>query len=174
MDILDGIAPVVFAGATHAYQLYSSESPDVSGDGIGDVGSIRPGRYVLRLVSSNPPEFSIKMPDGSPDLPAYRDTDHDGVISEAEALASEVMTRGRQVIKGKGATANAVLFHPGWDVRKPGTSRSFSSIACQTAPLSSMQRLARAGSPIDFVLTNADDVGSSRRPFEDTDPPRIA
>src|SRR5690349_13178212 len=42
-----GDAPVVFSGATHAYQKFSKLAPDNDGDGLGDVGSIRCGSFVL-------------------------------------------------------------------------------------------------------------------------------
>src|SRR5688572_22503993 len=39
--LVPGEQPVIFAGATHAYQKFSKLAPDNDGDGLGDVGSIR-------------------------------------------------------------------------------------------------------------------------------------
>jgi hypothetical protein len=142
--------PQVFRGATHAYQLSSSESPK------GQVGSIRPGLYRITLVQNAPvPIFSVKLPSGSGDLPCWRDIDHDGVISAEEAELSEEATKGPQVKAGEGMYANQVLVHPGWDTAKPGTGRAFSSIACLTAPLVELQRLARGGHTYDLILLDA-------------------
>ena len=142
--------PQLFRGATHAYQLTSSESPG------GNVGSIRPGLYRIRLLQSAPvPIFGVTLPNGSGDLPCWRDTDHDGVITEAEAERSEEATTGPQVKAGLGMVANNVLVHPGWDCQKPGTGRAFSSIACLTAPLEDVRRLAQVATRFDLILLDA-------------------
>lgn len=151
----------LFACSTHAFQLKSSESPDVGGaggapdDGIGDVASIRPGRYLLALQSNDPPEFALTLPNGDGDIPAFRDTDHDGIISVEEAERAETATTGPQVEPGVGMTANFVLLHPGFDVDKPGAGRKFGSIACQTAPLDVVTFLAKTSSHYDYVLRDA-------------------
>jgi hypothetical protein len=152
--------PELFRGATHAYQLTSSESPDTFKDGVGDVGSVRPGLYLASLRSAGPvPIFAVLMPDGKSDrLPAHRDKDHDGVISAAEAELSERATSGAQVTPGVGTWANAVLIHPGYDTIKPGTGRNFSSIACLTASLSDVHRLASNARHMDVLLLNAADA----------------
>ena len=59
----------------------------------------------------------------------------------------------------KGATANEIQFHPGYDTFKQGNSGpKFSSIGCQTAPLDALELLARAGETIDYVLANASEI----------------
>jgi len=142
--------PQIFRGATHAYQLTSSESPG------GNVGSIRPGLYRATLLQSDPvPIFHVKTWAGSGDLPCWRDTDHDGVITEAEAERSEQATKGPQVQPGVGMVANSVLIHPGWDTQKPGTGRAFSSIACLTAPLADVRLLATMSHTFDLLLLDA-------------------
>lgn len=171
--LVNGKAPYVFAGATHAYQNYSTESADQNRDRVGDVGSIRPGVFSLKLVVDAPPEFSIALrtmgsaPHDAFELPAFRDTDHDGVISEAEAEASTNATTGEQVKPGVGAFANSVLFHPGYTVRKP-SGKAFSSIACQTAPIEAMNMLKAAGRDLTYLLV---DAPMAARMFADTLPP---
>lgn len=147
-----GEQPYPFAGSTTAYQLKSKASPDTDGDGLGDVGSIRCGRYVLHYIPGQAlgPIFHLKMPDGSDRIPAHRDFDHDGVISEAEAKRSELL-RGRPQTNSDGCYATAVLFHPGFTSGR-------SSIACQTASQPNLDELKRAGPVIDYVLANAWDV----------------
>ena len=158
--LLQGDAePFVFRGATHAYQLLSSDAPNADLKGQDDVGSIRPGIYVLHRRDTKPiPIFHVKLSNGSGDLPAYRDTNHDGVISPEEAEQSVSATKGEQVTPGVGMFANAVLFHPGYETIEPGKNRPFSSIACQTAALADVERLSAAGSEIHFVLANAADL----------------
>jgi hypothetical protein len=146
---LDG-HPQVFRGATHAYQLTSRESPK------GAVGSIRPGLYRITLVQKAPvPIFHVTLPSGSGDLPCWRDIDHDGVISEAEAEQSKEATTGPQVKPGTGMYANQVLVHPGYTTAKPGTGRAFSSIACLTTTLEDLERLAQASHTYDLILLDA-------------------
>lgn len=148
---------ITFPGATHAYQLNSKLSPDVSGDGVGDVGSIRPGRYLLTDKGAQPhPIFVLTTPDGSGRIPCFRDTDHDGVISEAEARRS-VEARGVAQSNSDGCFATAVLFHTGYDA--PVSAAHRSSIACQTANLRWLLEMrksaSKCGGVIDYVLINA-------------------
>jgi hypothetical protein len=151
--------PLVFAGATHAYQLDSKLSPDVSGDGRGDVGSIRPGKYLLTDTRSMPhPIFHLTLADGKTGrIPAYRDTDHDGVISQAEELASERRKRGAQV-GPDGDYATDVLLHTGFDA--PANAKHRFSIACQTCSLTWLELLRREAKSskglVDYVLANAE------------------
>src|SRR5687767_1464168 len=66
--------PMLFRGATHAYQVASRAAPDEDGDGRGDVGSIRPGRYVLTDTDSQPsPIFNVANPDGTTRIRCWRD-----------------------------------------------------------------------------------------------------
>lgn len=142
------LPPYLFAGATHAYQLDSGLSPDVDGDKRGDVGTILPGRYLLTLAADKPyPIFVLTTPDGSGNIPAVRDTNHDGRYSPEEYARQSVAT--------------AVLLHSGWDA--PADSAHRSSIACQTCNVSNLRLLAvetkRAGrKTMDYVLITADDA----------------
>jgi Putative peptidoglycan binding domain len=147
--------PVVFRGATHAYQLAAAETPDENNGDLGDVGSIRPGRYVLHLLTTSPPQFQIKTPEGDTRLPAFRDTDHNGVISATEAEEAESALDGPRTSHAIGMFASGVLFHPGYEEMKSEASEHFSSIACQTAPLSVLEYLRDAGSEIEYLLVNA-------------------
>ncbi len=158
--------PHVFRGATHAYQRDSKLSPDEDGDGRGDVGSIRAaetdragwygGRYVLRLAISRPhPIFTVETSAGSSHIPAHRDFDHNGVISEAEAAKSEALRKGRQA-NASGCYATAVLMHTGFDA--PPDAKHRSSIACLTAPLPDLELMARSGRTIEMMLVNAWDL----------------
>lgn len=116
--------PMLFRGATHAYQLDSRAAPDENGDGRGDVGSIRPGRFVLTDTDSQPsPIFTVALPDGSTKIPAWRDLNHDGRLDDTERDRAEAARKGNQV-NADGYFATAVLVHVGWPIR--------SSISCLT------------------------------------------
>jgi hypothetical protein len=164
--LVKGEAPLVFPGATHAYQLDSGLAPDADRDGRKDVGSIRPGRYLLEDRGIKPhPIFVLTTPEGKGEIPAYRDTDHDGVISEAEertareARASGAAAKAAQ-IGSDGYYATAVLLHTGFDA--PANAAHRSSIACQTCSLKWLELLRKKAQPsrgfIDYVLANAPDV----------------
>jgi len=150
-------APVVFRGATHAYQIWSSRSPDLNGDRLGDVGGLRPGRYTLTLGSGEPPEFTLKTATGSSSIPVFRDVNHDGVLSRAPEELARTVLRGLRR-DGAGAVATEVLFHAGYETIEPSSRRPFSSIACQTAPLAELRRLRAAGNSLDYVLTTVDEL----------------
>lgn len=150
----------VFNGATHAYQRDSRLSPDVDGDGRGDVGSIRPGRYLLTdLRAGEEVIFHITNPDGTDRLPAWRDYDHDGQLSVEEMQRSESARKGAQV-GSSGTWASSILLHGGVD-SPPGAKHRF-SIGCFTAPVAVRAHLAVAAKPyggkIDLVLMNAWDL----------------
>ncbi len=154
-------APVVFAGATHAYQKNSKASPDVDRDGLGDVGSIRPGRYVLHdLKHGAEVLFHIRMPDGGASLPAWRDfIDHDGKISAEELQRSESMRTGLQV-GTTGTEAQGILFHGGPE--EPPEAKHHYSIGCFTAPRKWRKIMSEAAAPyggkIDMPLITAWDL----------------
>jgi peptidoglycan hydrolase-like protein with peptidoglycan-binding domain len=133
-----------FAGATHPGQNSSRSSPDVAGrngggrDGQGDVGMIDPGNYqvVTNGYRNGSPSYRVKTADGSSGrIDGVRDTDHNGVFSDAERRRSA--ERGDQL--------TGVLFHP-------GGSSAPSSIGCQTLSPSEYRR---------FV----DTIGGSRANF---------
>lgn len=157
--------PYVFAGATHPYQRDSKLSPDVDGDGRGDVGCIRPGHFELTLALEAPyPVFVLTLPGGSGQIPAFRDTNHDGLYSAAELSQMSF--------------ASAVLLHTGFDA--PADSEHRSSIACQTCSLPDLRYLASHARPygkkIDYVLLDAADAITiaSLSPFRDLAPAGVA
>lgn len=142
-----GVPPYVFAGATHPYQIDSKLSPDINGDGRGDVGCIRPGHFELTLALEAPyPIFTLTLPGGSGNIPCFRDTDHDGKYSAAELSQMSFAT--------------AVLLHAGFDA--PPDSEHRSSIACQTCNVADLRYLASHARPygrkIDYALIDADDA----------------
>jgi hypothetical protein len=148
---------IVFNGSTHAYQRSFATAS-------GAVASIRPGVYQMKIVpGSTPPKFNISTPDGGGNIPAFRDNDHDGVISEDEAARALAAT-GPGTKPGTGTSATEIQFHPGYETfAKPG--KKFSSVGCQTAPLPELQLLERAGHEIDFVLANASDLARAATPL---------
>lgn len=126
-------------GATHPSMKDCTDSPDVTGDGKGDVGTIAPGNY--KVVPHNDymgnKSFQVVTAGGSGGLPGWRDTDHDGVYSEAEKSAS----------KSRGDKISAVLFHQG----TPGIPIS---IGCQTLPPAEFERFLEAlGGAKNFTFT---------------------
>lgn len=160
-----GDYPVVFPGSTVAYQKASRASPDADGDGRGDVGSIRPGRYIL-TDKQNGAEVVFEITDayGSKRLPAWRDFDGDGKLSPEEMQKSEELRAGQQV-GPVGTWADSVLFHGGLDepAKADGTpARHRFSIACFTASRPWRKLMAdtcrSTGGRIDMVLANAWDL----------------
>lgn len=154
-----GDAPIVFPMASHAYQARSRLSPDVDRDGLGDVGSIRPGRYVLQDLGDAECIFSVRMPDGSDRIPCWRDFDGNRFISLDEVGRSESLRSGAQV-GAAGTWADSILLHGGLD--SPPSAKHRSSIGCLTANLAARELLrlrarAHAGT-IDLALENAWDV----------------
>ena len=148
----------LFRGATHAFQLYSKLSPDVNGDGVGDVATINPGRYVLTWKMDDGvgcPVFELTLPDGGKDIPAARDINHDGAADAGPY------------------TANAILFHTGYDA--PAGAAHGSSIACQTTSLANLRTMKQAGRVIDYALVEAEEAMRLLADFEDgTEPERLA
>lgn len=148
--------PTIFPGATHAYQLNSTLSPDINKDGVGDVASIKPGKYILTDALSAPyPIFILTTPEGNGNIPAWRDTNHDGKISDAEVSIS--------------TTANAVLFHSGFDA--PADSSHHSSIACQTCNVKWLKAMHDAcvkmkTKVIDYCLINTDEADKIMADFK--------
>lgn len=157
-----GETQLLFAAASHAYQLRSTESPKDGTDGIGDVGSVRPGRYLLNDTNNGAEVvFHITLPDGTDRLPAWRDYDHDGKISPAELQGSEDARTGPQ-IGAEGTYASSILLHGGLDEppHPDGTPPAHRfSIGCFTAPLryrKIMSDKAKAhGGKIDCALVLA-------------------
>lgn len=158
-----GAAPLLFRGATHAYQRYAkSGAPDVNRDGLPDVATIRSDRYLLsEQKGERYPCFLLTLPDGDGRIPCVRDTDHDEKLSPAEVAAAEAPGNDpRRQIGSRGQYATEVLFHTGIDAPKDAKRRY--SIACQTASLVWLDRMALAarssGGKIDYVLKDAIDL----------------
>ncbi len=151
-------APVAFKGSSHAYQLFSKLSPDVNHDGFGDVGTINTGRYLLTYRGTDKvgcPLFELTMPDGNKNIPCMRDVKHSGVAEPGNY------------------TANAILFHTGYD--RPEGAEHGSSIACQTTSLVNLKAMRAAGHLIDYSLAEASDAVELMRDFEPgTEPENIA
>jgi hypothetical protein len=152
--------PVVFPMATHAYQARSKASPDVNRDGLGDVGSVRPGRYLLTdLLNGKEVIFHVTMPDGSPRLPCWRDFDGDKKLSPEEMQRSEDARTGAQV-GTDGTWADSILLHGGLD--SPPDAKHKYSIGCLTASVKWRALLAEKAKPsggkIDCVLTGVDEL----------------
>ena len=137
------------AYSSHPFQNNSRASPnaDNSRDGSGDVGIIRPGEYyaqagsghagdtawhVRRQTTTTDDNGHTVMTPGDDHIPAWRDTDHNFQISDAERTASEGRTQNnsaRQTSSEMGDYANGVLFHQ----IRPDVATD-SSIACQVMP----------------------------------------
>ena len=135
--------PVMFPGSTHAYQTRSKASPDVNGDGVGDVGTIKPGDFVMRLeYDGRYPFFVVTLPNGDGNLPCYRDLNHDGKWEDGPYKAS------------------GILFHLGYDA--PADSHHSSSIGCQTARLPWLDLMATCAKDADrsiyYMLRDVEDV----------------
>jgi hypothetical protein len=155
-----GEKAVMFPMATHAFQARSKLSPDVNRDGLGDVGSVRPGQYLMtNLRNGEEIIFHVTMPDGSPRLPCHRDFNGDRFLSEEEIGQSEELRSGAQV-GDDGTWADSILVHGGLDAA-PGAKHRF-SIGCFTMSDSwraLLQLKANStGGKIDLVLANAWDV----------------
>lgn len=129
-----------FVGATHAYQLFSSASPDVNHDGKGDVGTIDPGNYLLTYVGRDgiAPLFELTMPDGGKSIPCHRDLDHDGATEPGQYHAT------------------SILFHCGPDA--PLSVKHKYSVGCQTTKLENLQAMLRAGPVLRYGLITAEDA----------------
>lgn len=146
----------VFPMSSHAYQVNSRLSPDVDGDGRGDVGTIVPGRYLLRdLRAGKYPIFHLTTTGGYGAIPCYRDTNHDGVIEHGELT--------------KQYTATSILVHGGLD--DPPDSPHHYSIGCQCVPLAARQLMVGAARDdlLDYVLVKAEDAVALAPDYEPPD-----
>ena len=168
--------------SSHPFQNHSGASPDADGNGSGDVGIIRPGEYyaqaggnhagdnawLLRNQSTTTDaQGRVVMTPGDDHLPAWRDTDHDFRISDAERTGSEGRRRddaGRHTSRRDGDYANGVLFHQ----IRPGVPTD-SSIACQVQPRDGFRNFERDIGPrqsFNYVLVdvNGDPRQRAQRP----------
>jgi len=118
-----------FTAATYPGQSSSRASPDVSGDGRGDVGMIRPGNYTVvpNGEHAGAASYHVRTRSGSGSLPGWRDTNQDGTYSASERSASEA----------RGDRLTEVLFHQ-------GNSAAPSSIGCQTLSPAEYRRFVDA------------------------------
>ncbi len=152
-----GSEPFLFPLSTHSYQVDSKLSPDVDGDGRGDVATIRTGLYVLTLAVTNPhPIWIMTTLGGSGKIRCMRDTSHDGRFQKDEQDREDYAT--------------AVLLHTGHDA--PAGAAHRSSIACQVASLRTLEVIARAGKTILYRLVDADvAIEAAKLVTPDTLPP---
>jgi hypothetical protein len=139
----DGKSSLVFAGSTHPFeQRGTSGVPDVNGDGQSDVGMVRPGLYRttrLSKIIDLAPVFWVKTATGSDKLPAWRDLDHDGVVSDDERARSEQRQN----------TVDSILFHVGSDAAPK-------AVGCQVSTRAVLRALADAAPDgFDYVLVDA-------------------
>jgi hypothetical protein len=146
----NGVA-FVLAGSTHPFQSAGVPGvPDVNGDGVPDVGRIRPGQYVAvgrgkdRLVGGLPAYDVVTFAARDGRLPGVRDTNHDGAWDAAEDAASGARSDG----------LTGVLFHHG-DRGAPAV------VGCQVLSAGDMATIVKAvGGPtarFHYVLVDAPD-----------------
>ena len=138
-----------FQGATHANQYSSgaSHGPDSNGNTIRGVAQLQPGTYDVDYATGNYDGFGaayhVTTQNGSGYVPAYRDTNADGTISETE----------REAAVNGGYTATQILFHN-------GKNAAPSSIGCQTILPSQhsafTQAVGRGG--FSYTLVDANDA----------------
>lgn len=102
-----------FPGSTHPGQSTSATMgsdgvPDVNGDRQADVGMINAGEYKVVPTKDHAGNkaWAIQTVDGSGRLPGVRDTNHDGVYSEAERQASQSRAPAADALTG-------VMIHQG-------------------------------------------------------------
>ena len=119
-----------FAGSTHPFELHGVPGvPDVDGDRVPDVGMIRPGVYDVdgrdRTIAGQPSYAVAQQGDGK--LPGWRDTDHDGILSDDERAASERRNDG----------LTDVLFHQ-------GEGGAPAAVGCQVLPASAIRAFVTA------------------------------
>lgn len=136
----------VFAMSSVPYQTRSADSPDVNGDGAGDVACVAPGRYLLNDRHTDDVIFVVTNPDGSGSLPAARDLRHDGQLDK----------EGPAVY-----TATAVLLHG-------GTEEGHSSIACSTMPkrYRLLIRQKAVGGKCDYAIVTPAEVLTAMAGFD--------
>jgi hypothetical protein len=114
----------VFPMSSIPYQTDSKNSPDVNGDGRGDVACVAPGSYVFRDLgkSAGPyPVFAVTNPDGTGKLKCTRDLNHDGQLDHDGDAIYE---------------CDQILIHTGIDGLKltPPSAHTY-SIGCSTMSL---------------------------------------
>lgn len=140
----------LFEGTTHANATYSPDSygPDANGNRINGVAMLAPGSYEVVPHSNNyqgrwGQSYHVRTQDGSGYVPAYRDTDSNGVISPTEVS---------QAVNG-GYQATDILFHS-------GKRDSPSTIGCQTIEPGQLADFAAAigNGGFEYTLIDANDA----------------
>jgi hypothetical protein len=143
------------AGSTHPFQTRGVAGvPDVNGDGVRDVGRIRPGQYLAvgrgkdRPVGGLPAYDVVTFGERRGRVPGVRDTNQDGAWDAAEDEASSARADG----------LTGVLFHHG-DRGAPAV------VGCQVLSAADMTSFVKAvGGPaarFHYVLVSADAVPAS-------------
>jgi hypothetical protein len=133
--------------STHPWETNSSASPDVDGDGKGDVGMLLPGRYqaVARGSAANIaglPTFHVVNVDGNDGLAGVRNTEHLDHYTQEEFDASSA----------RGDKLTAILFHKGGDGAP-------NAIGCQVLDADGIATLSqKAGARFDYLLVDANDA----------------
>lgn len=150
---------VTFAVSTHPWEKAAPGIPDVDGDGIADVGMIRPGKYMAvrrdpKRNIAGAPTYHLLTVSGSGKLPGFRNTDQDDVFSPAERKASEA----------RGDVLTAVLFH------REGGEGDPRPVGCQVLDGEAMLRFANeVGERFDYLLIDVNDArageASGKRAF---------
>ena len=98
---------LILEASTHPFEKQGTRGvPDVDHDGTSDVGMVRPGLYWAKSTTDKidqAPVFWVNLADDgdSDKLPAWRDTNQDGVVSAEERAFSEAHKH----------TIDEVLFH---------------------------------------------------------------
>lgn len=147
----DGASAVRFAASTHPFELNGVPGvPDANGDGVADVGMIRPGIYEVsgrdRTIAGAASYVVTQRGQGR--IPGWRDVDHDGVLTDAERAISES--------RGDGLTD--ILFHQ-------GEGGAPAAVGCQVLPATAIRAFTTAvgGSHARFRYVLVDMTGRDTR-----------
>jgi hypothetical protein len=121
-----------FPASTHPFELDGVPGvPDVDGDHVADVGLIRPGVYDVagrERTIAGAASFTVTLhASGAGKLPGWRDTNHDGVLSDDERTASE----------GRRDGLTDVLFHQ-------GEGGAPAAVGCQVLPATAIAAFTAA------------------------------
>lgn len=143
-------------GSTHPWELNAEAATDANGDGVPDVGMVRPGEYVVigrgtTRLTGGLPAFDVTR-NGSGALPGFRDVNHDGIFDAAE----------RETSIARKDMVTAILFH-----RAAGGGAPV-AIGCQVFDEPTMKTLIDAvGGPsarFNYVLVDASALDLAKLP----------
>lgn len=134
----------VLDGATHpSVHSLPNFMRDVNGDGLHDVGMIRPGNYVGVPNGKWLGDWSFRLltTSGREDLPGWRNTKRDGDYSREEIRASE----------RRGDTVDGILIHRGHE-------KGAFSVGCNTLSPDNLKKFVSAvgGENAKFTYTLID------------------